>query len=276
MDVPIERKHVLSRHSDDDKALAYKFAARIYKDLDRLCRAIVLFGSVTQHEMRPTPAKPDVAGDIDILLVLDDVSIQLTDDIITGYRLMTENAIREVSSRIHVTTLKFTTFWEYLRVADPVVLNVLRTGEALIDTGFFEPMQVLLRQGRIRPSTEAVWTYYLRAPQTLQNSQWHIMQAALDLYWAVIDASHAALMAAGETPPSPKHAADMLRRVYVDKGLLEEHYAQTMEQFYVLSKDIIHRRISVMSAEHYDDLYSKAKEFVDKMRMFLPSDEPTL
>jgi uncharacterized protein (UPF0332 family) len=275
MDFPVRRNHFASKHTEDDKAIAYKFAARIYKELDRLCRAIVLFGSVT--EQTPEERKhPDPTGDIDVLIILDDVTVEFTDEIITAYRLMTEQCIRDVSSRIHVTTVKFTTFWEYMRAADPVMMNVLRSGEALIDTGFFEPMQHLLRQGRIKPSTEAVWSYYLRAPQTLQNSQWHIMQAALDLYWATIDAAHAALMAAGETPPSPKHAAEMLRTVYVEKGLLEERYVQTMEHFYALSKDIQHRRMSVMSAEYYDELYSQAKDFVEKMRSFLPTEEPSL
>lgn len=268
MEFPIEHKRFASKHSEDDKAIAYKFAARIYKELDKLCRAIVLFGSVAENE---SEKHRDRAGDIDILLVLDDVTVKLSDDIITGYRLITEQCIREVSPRIHVTSLKFTTFWEYLRVADPVVLNILRSGEALIDTGFFDPMQKLLHEGRIRPSTEAIWVYFLRAPQTLQNSQGHIMQASLDLYWAVIDAAHAAIMAAGETPPSPKHAAEMLRKIYVEKGLLEENYANSMDKFYMLSKDIMHRRVSVMSATYYDELYGEAKAFVDRMREFLPT-----
>jgi hypothetical protein len=274
MDFPLHPSHVKSRHSDDDRAIAYRFAAKIYKELNRLCRAIVLFGSAAQPSAMKDPHR--VAHDIDILIILDDVSVQLTDEVTTSYRLMTEQCVQDISPRIHVTTVQFTTFWEYMRTADPVMLNVLRSGEALIDTGFFEPMQKLLHQGRIRPSTEAIWTYYLRAPQTLQNSQWHIMQAALDLYWAVIDAAHAALMAAGETPPSPKEAATLLRQVYVQKGLLEEQYAFTVEHFYALSKDIQLRRMSTMSAAYYDELYSQAKDFVDRMRAFLPAEEPEL
>lgn len=273
MDFPIQPQERPSRHSDDDKAIAYKFAAKVYKELDRLCRAIVLFGSAAHPSMNrhnPPPA------DIDIMIIIDDATIQLSNEIITSYRLIVEQCIRDVSPRIHVTTVQFTSFWEYMRAADPVMLNTLRSGEALIDTGFFEPMQHLLRQGRIKPSTEAVWAYYLRAPATLNNSQMHIMQAALDLYWAVIDAAHAALMAAGETPPSPKEAASLLRMVYVNKGLLEEQYAKTMEHFYQLNKDITQRRIGTMSASYYDELYAQAKDFVDRMRSFLPDEQPAV
>ena len=275
MDFPIKKQEIPSKHSDEDRAVAMRFSAAIAKELDKLCRAIVLFGSVTKHE-KLQKAQPDLTGDIDVCIVLDDVTIQLTDEIMMTYRIMVENVIRKTSTRIHVTTLTLSTYWEYMRVADPVLLNILRSGHILLDSGIIEPMQILLRQGRIKPSKEAVWAYYLRAPQTLQNSQWHIMQAALDLYWAVIDAAHAALMAADVTPPSPKEAAELLRHTYVNKGLLEEHYVKTMEQFYTLSKDIMHRRIATMSAEYYDELYGRAKEFVDRMKSFLPTDEPNL
>lgn len=273
MDVPIEPAESGPRHGEEERTLAYTFSARIAKELGRLCRAIVLFGSAAQH-LQAHPSRADSLGDIDIMVILDDVTIKLTDDILTGYRVIVENTVNDVSPRLHVTTVTFTTFYEYVRVADPVMVNILRSGEALLDTGFFEPFQALLRQGRIRPTTEAIWAYYLRAPQTLLNSQGHIMQAALDLYWACIDAAHAAIMAAGETPVSPKQAAGLLRHLYVEKGLLEERYAQTMEHFYELSKDIIHRRVATMSAEYYDELYAEAKAFVDRMRGFLPATEP--
>jgi len=103
-----------------------------------------------------------------------------------------------------------TSFWEYIRNGDPIAINILRDGVALIDTGFFEPLQVLLRRGRIRPTQESIWLYFIRAPNTLHNSKWHILQATLDIYWACVDACHAALMKIGETPPTPEHVADLL------------------------------------------------------------------
>ncbi len=267
------------KHSDDDRTTAYAFAAKLYRELGKLCRAIVLFGSVAERDPRDLhdphrdhnhgPVTP--AGDIDILVVLDDVGVVLTDELITGYRVIGEQCARDVGGRIHITTVTFTTFWEYARVADPVMVNVLRTGLPLIDTGFFEPMQILLRQGRIRPTEESVWVYYLRAPQSLASSQGRLQQAVLDLYWACIDAAHAAVMAAGEVPTSPRHAADLLRSLYVERGLLEEQYAQTLEHFYQLGKDVMHRRVGAISAEYYDQLYAQAKAFVDRIRAFLPA-----
>jgi predicted nucleotidyltransferase/uncharacterized protein (UPF0332 family) len=261
---------VPTRHTQHDKDIALSFAAKIKQELGTLCRAVILFGSVAEGETRPVAHSIDPSGDIDVMVVLDDVTVKLTDEIVTGYRIITENTVREVSPRIHVTTVNFTTFWEYVRSADPVIVNVLRSGHPIIDTGFVEPLQMLLRQGRIRPTEEAVWSYYLRAPQALQSSQMHLVQAVLDLYWACIDAAHAALMAANIIPRSPKDVAAQLRETYVFKGLLEESYAATMDELYALSKDITHRRVSSISADHYDQLYAQARSFVDRMRAFLP------
>jgi len=284
MDVPIRKPDATSpvpgarpvRHTQPDRDIAMRFAAKLKQELGTICRAVILFGSVAEHESRPVPRVHEPAGDIDVMVVLDDVSVQLTDELVTGYRLITENTVRAVSPRIHVTSVTFTTFWEYVRAADPVIVNVLRSGHPIIDTGFVEPLQALLRQGRIRPSEEAVWSYYLRAPQALQSSQMHLIQAVLDLYWACIDAAHAALMAADVIPRSPKDVAGQLRETYVAHGVLEEHYAATMEHLYTLSKDITHRRVATISAEHYDELFAQTKAFVDRMRAFLPGTNKTV
>jgi uncharacterized protein (UPF0332 family)/predicted nucleotidyltransferase len=262
--------HVPHRPTDTDREIAYAFAARIKREMGTIIRAIILFGSVAEHETRPVPLTLDPSGDIDLMIVLDDVSVQLTDELVTAYRLLAEKTLADISPRLHLTTVSFTTFWEYVRAADPVIVNVLRSGHPIIDTGFVEPLKVLLHQGRIRPTEEAVWNYYLRAPQALQSSQMHLIQAVYDLYWACIDAAHAALMAADVIPRAPKEVAHQLRETYVQKGVLEEHFAATMEGLYTLSKDITHRRVSTISAEHYDELYVQAKAFVDRMRSFLP------
>ncbi|MEK6900520.1 MAG: hypothetical protein AABX05_05330, partial [Nanoarchaeota archaeon] len=105
-----------------------------------------------------------------------------------------------------------------------------------------------------------------RAPQTLLNSRWHVLQGTLDLYWAVIDAAHAALMRAKEVPPTPEHVADLLERVYVKHGQLERKYVETMRKFYHLSKMITHREIQEIKGPAYESYYKEADEFVRRMK----------
>ncbi|MBW2999415.1 hypothetical protein KY339_01980, partial [Candidatus Woesearchaeota archaeon] len=182
---------------------------------------------------------------------------------------MIQKIISEVSKRLHITSMRLTSFWEYVKSGDPVAINILRDGVAIIDSGFFEPLQALLKQGRIRPTSESVWSYFTRAPATLHNSKWHIMQATLDLYWAVIDAAHAALMRLKQIPPSPIHVADMLDEKMVKKKLLDKKYVETMRKFYNLSKMITHREIREIKGDEYEGYYKEAEEFVNVIKAFI-------
>jgi len=251
----------IKRYEKKDIEVAYKFSAAIYKEMGSYLKGIFLFGS--------TARKDKTFGDIDLLLVLDDISYEISQEFIQTYRIITEKLVEKISRKIHVTTLKYTAFWEYIRNGDPVAVNILRDGYPIIDTGFFEPLQALLYQGRIRPSAEAIWTYYSRAPATLNSSKWHIIQGCLDLYWAVIDSAHAALMSIGEVPPTPGHVAAMLDEKMVKTKLIEKKYAITALKFYQLSRKILYKEIKEISGEEFDKYYLEAKDFIDRMKSFI-------
>ncbi len=70
--------------------------------------------------------------------------IILTPEFVETYRIIVEKLALKHSKRLHITTLKLTNFWEYMRVGDPIGLNILRTSLPLYDVGFFEPLQQLL------------------------------------------------------------------------------------------------------------------------------------
>ena len=248
------------KYTKEEFDIAYKFAEKAYKEFGTFTKAIVLFGSA----VRTDSVEP--GGDIDILIIADDLSIDLRPEVVEAYRIIVQKLMNDISPRLHITTLKLTSFWEYVKAGDPVAVNILRDGFSLIDTGFFDPLQNLLKQGRIRPSPEAIWGYFIMAPATLQNSKWHIIQGTLDLYWAVIDAAHAALMRYGEIPPTPSHVADLIEDKLVKTKKTKFKYVVSMRKFYNLSKKIMHREVSEISGKDYDTYYSEAKEFVNEMK----------
>ena len=262
MDFKIEerKKRNLDKYHPKNLDLALKFAKEIYKELGKLVKGVILFGST---------ARKQPSNDIDILLILDDVRFEMSEELVHTYRIITEKTIAKTSTLLHVTTMRFTHFWEYVRAGDPVAVNMLRDGVPLIDTGFFAPLQILLYQGRIRPSEESVWTYYTRAPRTLHNSRWHLMQGTLDLYWAVIDAAHAALMKLNVVPPSPEHVADLLEEKMVKTGLLDRKFPPIMREFYTMSKAIVTGEIKDMNGQQFEEYYKEAKEFVEAIKAFL-------
>ncbi len=252
-----------SRYLIEDLETARKFARIMYKEFGNFVSGIILFGSAAHNN--PSPKR-----DIDILIVLDDVRIKFTKELITTYRIITERAIANVDpQRLHVQSMKLTSFWEYVRAGDPVAINILRSGVALIDTGFFDPLQALLDQGRIRPSSESVWTYFTMAPASLHRSEQHLLTAMIDLYWAAIDSAHAALMVMGEIPPSPDHVADFLDEKLVRNFHVKRKAGKTMRELYTIFKKIVHRDIKAVSGKDYDKYRKLTQEFVNEMKWFI-------
>lgn len=257
-----KEKEQLQGYPTEDVKIAQKFTQLLKNELGDFLLGVILFGSAVRRETT-------IQSDIDILIVGDDTTFQMTEELIEGYRLIVEKAIGLVSTKLHVTSMTFTSFWEYAKAGDPVVVNILRDGVALMDSGFFDPLQRLLKMGRIRPSEESVWRYFGRAPMTLLNSRWHVLQATLDLYWAVIDAAHAALMRQDVVPPTPEHVAEHLEKTFVRRHLLEKKYVDLMQQFYHLSKKITHREIKEIKGEEYEKYYQQADEFVRRMKLLV-------
>ena len=264
--IPKREHWNISKYPTEEFQLARKFTDLIVKEMPGLLTSVVLFGSSARAE------KTLHEKDVDMLLIVNDVSIILTPEVSEAFRVVVEKTASKVSRRFHITTLKLSSFWDYMRVGDPIGINMLRDGVPLFDTGIFEPAQQLLFQGRIRPSKEAIWVYWARAPNTIQNAQWHMLQTVVDLYWAAIDAAHAALMRAGEIPPSPSHVPDMINEKFVKAGLLDKRYAEIMKNLYRAAKMIAHRELNTVTGEALDRYLEQTQDFVKEMRRIVETD----
>ena len=225
-----EPRAVRKQYPGTDFEIAKQFATKMYKEFGEFIRAIVLFGSATQKKN---------PGDIDILVIVDNVRIQFNEDIVQTYRIITQKIIADIDSdKLHIQSMKFSSFWEYVRAGDPVAVNILRYGIALIDTGFFDPLQQLLDQGRIRPTPESIHTYFAMAPASLDKAESHMLQAGMDLYWAVINSAHAALMHYGEVPPSPEHVPKIMQKTLVKDKLISASSVKIMDDMYRKKADV--------------------------------------
>lgn len=266
MKFPIKsRGHKRQKYPEKELKIARKFAKKVYNELGDFVVALSLFGSSARGER----AKH---GDIDILIIVDDVHVQLTRELVETYRIIIAKAATDVDpNRLHVQTMQWTAFWEYIRAGDPVAINILRDSIALIDIGFFDPMQILLSSGRIRPTPEAIWTYYSMAPSSLTRAQTHIDMGIVDLYWAAVDSAHAALMAIGEIPISPSHVPDEIQKKLVAPGYIHKRYADIMKHLYIVSKKILKRESTGFDGKTYDRYRKLSAEFVDTMKKFIES-----
>jgi predicted nucleotidyltransferase len=259
------KRNIDIHYPKDEFDIARDFATRVYKEYGGFIKSLVIFGSVTKKERLAKEA------DIDVLIIIDDVSVNLTRDMVETYRIITEKILVNMKDgeRLHIQSMRLSSFWEYVRAGDPVAINILRYGMALIDTGVFDPLQSLLDNGRIRPTRESIYNYFTMAPASVSRSREHILSAMVDLYWASVDAAHAALMCLGEIPPSPDHIADMLDEKMVKKGLLNRRYSKTMRDNYTVFKQIVHRQVKDVEGREYDVYREKTIAFVNEMRKFI-------
>lgn len=244
-----------------ERDIAIDFATKLQQKFDRMVKSSVLFGSQAKEES-------SADSDIDIVIIIDDASINWDLELISWYReeLAKLIAAQDYGKELHINTIKLTTWWHDLLRGDPVVINILRYGEALIDLGgFFNPIKALLLQGRIKSTPEAVYAALQRAPSHLARSRSAEMSAIEGVYWTLIDSAQAALMTAGLTPPSPEKIPQMLKETFVDKGMLKMNYVNAVRDLYVLHKSIVNNRINSIKGAEIDQWQHTAEAFLSEM-----------
>jgi predicted nucleotidyltransferase/uncharacterized protein (UPF0332 family) len=257
----IAKKNYPSLQLKLESDIAMDFAVKVYEKFDKIVKSIVLFGSSVKQA--------EVAGsDIDIVIIIDDATIIWDQELIAWYREELDKLLRQnhYQKSLHINTTKLTVWWEDLMRGDPVVLNILRYGEALIDFGgFFEPLKFLLLNGKIKSTPEAIYDCLQRAPTHLIRSKVAELNAIEGLYWAMVDSSHAALIAAGINPASPEHVPNDLKEMFVDKGMLKMKYLIWYRDLLILHKKISHGEVTELKGVEIDDWQEKTEDFLRTM-----------
>jgi len=257
----INKKDIPSLQLKTESEIALDFATKVYKKFDKSIKSIILFGSSVKQTA--------VAGsDIDIVIILDDVSVVWDQELIAWYRTELDKILRKnpYNKSLHINTVKLSTWWEDLIKGDPVVINILRYGEAMIDAaGFFEPLKFLLIKGKIKSTPEAIYNCLQRAPSHIARSKASELNAIEGLYWAMVDSAHAALIAEGITPPSPEHIPINLKEKFVNQGKLKIEYVIWYRDLHVLHRKIAHGEIKDLTGVEIDDWQTKTEEFLKAM-----------
>lgn len=244
-----------------EREIAMDFATKVYREFNTLVKSIVLFGSSATQETKK-------GSDIDIIIILDDVTTKFDNELISWYR---KNLGRVVAQNkyikpLHINSVKLSTWWQDVIRGDPIVINVLRYGEAMIDFGgFFNPLKVLLKEGKIKSTPEAIYTLLERAPTHLARARGATLATVDGLYWCMVDAAHAALISAEVVPPSPEKIPEYLNQYFVQHKLLNKKYVEYYAEIHKVAKDIVHGKRTEISGKFTDEWFIKADEFLREM-----------
>ncbi len=233
------------------------FSKKLILEMKSLVKSIVLFGSNTHDTLNRE-------SDIDIMIVLDNVSVYVSDELREAYRIITNNLTNNASNKFHIMTINFSDFWDMSRKGDPVLINILRYGLPIYDTNLVEPMQYLLQSGKIKPSRETVINYMSRSTMLLEDTKKHLNDAIIDLYYSVVDIVHSTLILEKIMPPSPKEMPQIFKDTFKGKDIGK--YYKTIEELYNVAKQIEHKNNKKLTGKYYDELEAKTEDLVLNLR----------
>ena len=257
-----EDKEVLKKPVSE-KDIAMDFAMKVQKKFDRIVKASILFGSQATAKNNSSEG-----SDIDVILIVDDSGVNWDLELVSWYREELSKLVsaQNYANELHINTVRLTTWWNDLLHGDPVVINILRYGEALIDYGgFFNPLKTLLLEGRIKSTPEAVHAALNRAPAHLMRSKASVLGAIEGAYWTMVDSAQAALMTAGKMPPSPEHIPEMLKEAFVDNNMLKMNFVKGFNELFQVHKAIAHGHVSNVKGAEVDQWQELAENFMKEM-----------
>lgn len=275
--VPEKKKESAGPQTREQRAeIAQAFAKEVLKKYGKYVKAVVMMGSVAREEFKPL-------SDIDVFVVIDDTAMSMTQEMrekvdeeleliaekIPGATVATKTADgkEEKTNLLSVQpTYTLTEFWDYARVAHPIIYNFIKEGVPVYDTGFFEPIKKLLEMGRIPSTREAIENYMEGAPKKIMRAKTvKLLMLAEDAYYAMLNTAQAVLMFMGIEPPVPNRAYEEVKRYLVEPGILEPEYADWLRDIIDIRKKIEHKELMDVSGSFVDEWLEKAEKFTDKM-----------
>ena len=241
----------------------------VLKKFERYIVAYVLAGSLVQGKATPE-------SDIDVFIVVDDTDvkrmtrIELKDKlraIIIGMAIEA-GELTGIRNKLNVQVYILTDFWESVKEANPIIFTFLRDGVPFFDRGIFMPWKLLLKQGRIRPSTEAIEMYLSGGEQMLRRIDMKLNDIGMeDLFYATLTPSQAAIMLYGLAPPTPRETPIVMREIFVDKEkLLEPKWIEVLERIIELRKSLEHAEKKKVSGEELDRFIKDSHDYLERLK----------
>ncbi|MBI4158744.1 hypothetical protein HY500_00615 [Candidatus Woesearchaeota archaeon] len=240
----------------------------VLKKFDKYIVSYIAAGSLFRGDKK--------SNDIDVYVVVDDTDVkrmsrfELKDKlraIIIGQGLEAAK-ITGVNKQFHIQTYILTDFWESVKDANPVIFTFLRDGVPLYDRGVFMPWKLLLKMGRIKPSSEAIDMQMELGEKLLERTRGKLLSVVgEDLYYAMLNPAQAALMTYGLNPATPAETINLLRETFVQKEkLLEEKYVKNLEEIRKYYKDIEHGALKDVKGAEIDRLLKGAHEYLQRIK----------
>lgn len=239
----------------------------VLKKFEKYVVSYVLGGSLVK-------GRATEESDIDTFVVIDDTDVtrMTAGELRSRLRSMIWGMSEEaavaagVKNKLNIQVYILTEMWDSIRNANAVIFTFLRDGVPFYDRGMFQPWKLLLKQGKITPTPEAVDSYIKSGKQMLERTKSKLKEIALeDFFWACLTPSQGVLMLVGIPPTDPKETPEQMKTHFVKTGLLEEKWVKILEEILQLRKDIEHGKIKDVTAKQVEETFERAEKYLERL-----------
>jgi len=239
-----------------------KFAMEAKKHYGDIIKSVLIFGSFVRGDARKT-------SDADVLVVLDDTATKASEDLdkVNSHLYLLAHELKD----IHVQTHTLTEFWQWVRMGSPELINFLRYGLPVYDTGFIKPVQRMLEMGLIPPSEETISLKAKASSMRYKKVKNDIKSMIFELRYTAMDIIQAVVMYFYKAQPDYKDAPKFLQKLVEEKGL-EREYIEKFEELNKLWKDIDHKVIPEATPQHLEKALKLSKDILERFKKFLPEE----
>jgi len=246
----------------DVYAKIIKFTNEARKQYGDIIKCVLIFGSAAKGTM--------VKGsDADIWVILDDTATKGSEDLdkVNSQLYLIAHELKD----IHVQAATLTEFWQWVKMGSPELVNYLRYGLVIYDTGFIKPIQRMLNMGLIPPSEETVSLKARTAEVRYKKIKADIKSMIFELRYNMLDMCQAVIMYFFKAQPDYKTAPEYLEKL-VKQNKLEKEYIDKFKELDQLWKDIDHKEIKIVTTEHLERALRLSKEVMYRLKKLLPED----
>jgi predicted nucleotidyltransferase len=244
--------------------IAKKFSEDVVKKLGQTVKAVITWGSVTRKSFTKK-------SDIDCLVIVDDTSTRITDQIREKMDDEIVGIARSTDKRISVQPVWFLSeFWDMIRNQSPLAYSVLREGWALYDTGFFIPLRKLYEMGSFPSTSKSAQLKMESAPRRIDRAEKvKTMLIFEDIFYAMLETAQTVIGFIGKEPPGIRNSPMVVRDYFVKTGMLEESYAKDLEDVVKFHKAVEHGETKSVSGQELDMWIEKSRKFVARFEELL-------
>jgi predicted nucleotidyltransferase len=239
-----------------------KFTNEARKHYGNLIKSVLIFGSLVRGDAKKT-------SDADVWVILDDTATKSSEDLekVISHLYLISHELKD----IHIQATTLTEFWNWIKIGSPELVNFLRYGLPIYDTGFIKPVQRMLSMGLIPPSEEAIVLKARAADARYKKIKLDLKSMIFELRYTATDIIQSVVMYYYKAQPDAKSIPDYLKKLIKEKKL-EKVYAEKFDELNKLWKDIDHKEIKEVTTEHVEKALKLTKEIIDRFKELLPKD----